>query len=179
MEAPERARSMAARAARPTSFLSCHRTSMWAPPPVGGTFWFQIFIQASSPEIWRKTIFGGEEGCWRGKWGGPFWATSLEKIFGGVIAIISFRSGEWMQQSAVPRCAILSVGEHGRHRAVRRRDLITCSVVRRRRGRSQRGRSRAACPWSGYCGLLRRTSISSEGGLLSYGPREIENGLCP
>ena len=51
--------SMAARAARPTSFLSCHRTSMWG-PPVGGTFQFQIFIQASSSEIWRKTIFGGE-----------------------------------------------------------------------------------------------------------------------
>jgi|SRR6516225_7649265 hypothetical protein len=50
---------------------------------------FQIFIQASSPEIWRKTIFGGEGGCWRGKWGGLFWATSLEKIFGGVIAIIT------------------------------------------------------------------------------------------
>src|SRR5262249_44776744 len=30
IEAPERARSMAARAARPTSFLSCHRTSMRA-----------------------------------------------------------------------------------------------------------------------------------------------------
>jgi hypothetical protein len=28
--------------------------------PRGGTFWFQIFIQAPSPEIWRKTIFGGE-----------------------------------------------------------------------------------------------------------------------
>ena len=54
--------SMAARAARPTSFLSCHRTSMWG-PPVGGTFQFQIFIQASSPEIWRKTIFGGEGGA--------------------------------------------------------------------------------------------------------------------
>jgi len=27
----------------------------------------------------------------------------LEKIFGGVIAIISFRPGGWMQQSAVPR----------------------------------------------------------------------------
>src|SRR5262245_36940988 len=67
MEAPERARSMAARAARPTSFLSCQRTSMW--PPGRGTFWFQIFIQAPSPEIWRKTIFGGEGGCWRGKWG--------------------------------------------------------------------------------------------------------------
>ena len=96
----------------PTSFLSCHRTSMWA-PRVGRTFWFQIFIQAPSPEIWRKTIFGGEGGCWRGKWGGLFWATSLEKIFGGVIAIISFRPGGWMQQSAVSRCAILSVGSTG------------------------------------------------------------------
>jgi hypothetical protein len=82
-------------------------------PPVGGTFQFQIFIQASSPEIWRKTIFGGEGGCWRGKWGGLFWATSLEKIFGGVIAIISLRPGGWMQQSAVPRRAILSVGSTG------------------------------------------------------------------
>src|SRR2546430_12701768 len=38
MEAPERARSMAARAARPTSFLSCHRTSTWGPPPGRGDF---------------------------------------------------------------------------------------------------------------------------------------------
>jgi hypothetical protein len=30
-----------------------------------------------------------------------------------------------MQRSAVPRCAILSVGKHGRHRAVKRRDFIT------------------------------------------------------
>jgi hypothetical protein len=37
----------------------------------------------------------------------------LEKIFGGVIAIISFCPGGWMQQSAVPRCAILSVGSTG------------------------------------------------------------------
>ena len=41
-----------------------------------------------------------------------FWATSLEKIFGGVIAIILFRPGGWMQQP-VPRCAILSVGSTG------------------------------------------------------------------
>ena len=32
------------------------------PPGGGGTFWFQIFIQASSPEIWRKTISGAEGG---------------------------------------------------------------------------------------------------------------------
>jgi hypothetical protein len=82
------------------------------PPPVGGTFWFQIFIQAPSPEIWRKTISGGEEVLAR-KWGGLFWATSLEKIFGGVTAIISFRPGGWIQQSAVPRCAILSMGSTG------------------------------------------------------------------
>ena len=50
---------------------------------------------------------------WRGNGVACFWATPLEKIFGGVIAIISFRSGGWMQQSAVPRCAILSVGSTG------------------------------------------------------------------
>ena len=31
-------------------------------PRGGGTFWFQIFIQAPSLEIWRKTISGAEEG---------------------------------------------------------------------------------------------------------------------
>src|SRR5215467_9815696 len=70
---------------------------------VGGTFWFQIFIQAPSPEIWRKTIFG-EGGCWRGSGVACFWATSLEEIIGGVTAIVSFRPGGWMQQSAVPVC---------------------------------------------------------------------------
>jgi hypothetical protein len=69
----------AARAARPTSF--CLAAEPLYGPPVGGTFWFQIFIQAPSPEIWRKPIFGGEGGCWRGKWGGLFWATSLGKNF--------------------------------------------------------------------------------------------------
>jgi len=90
--------------------LSCRRTSIMN-PPVGGTFWFQIFIQAPSPEIWSETISGGQEAL-AGKWGRLFWATSLKKIFGGVIAIISFPGG-WMQQSAVPTCAILSVGSTG------------------------------------------------------------------
>jgi hypothetical protein len=30
-------------------------------PGRGGTFWFQIFIQAPSPEIWSEKISGGEE----------------------------------------------------------------------------------------------------------------------
>ena len=42
-----------------------------------------------------------------------FWATSLEKIFGGVIAIILFRPGGWMQQSAVPRVCYPLGGKHG------------------------------------------------------------------
>src|SRR5262245_1266135 len=70
------------------------------------------FIQAPSPEIWSETISGGEEVLAQ-KWGGLFWATSLEKIFGGGLAIILFRPGGWMQQSAVPRCAILSVESTG------------------------------------------------------------------
>src|SRR5215467_3099929 len=40
-------------------------------PRGGGTFWFQIFIQAPSPEIWSETISGGEE-VLAGKWGGLF-----------------------------------------------------------------------------------------------------------
>src|SRR5262249_33251575 len=95
-----------------TAIFLCRR-SFYVWPPVGGTFWFQILIQTSSPEICRKTISGGEGCCWRGKWGGLFWATSLEEIIGGVIAIISFRPGGWMQQSAVPRCAILPVASTG------------------------------------------------------------------
>jgi len=34
--------------------------NLYKNPPVGGTFWFQIFIQAPSPEIWSETISGGE-----------------------------------------------------------------------------------------------------------------------
>jgi hypothetical protein len=48
----------------------------------------------------------------------------LEEIIGGVIAIISFRPGGRMQQSAVPRCAILSVGSTG-VTSVKRREFIS------------------------------------------------------
>jgi hypothetical protein len=37
----------------------------------------------------------------------------LEKIIGGVTAIVSYRPGGWTQQSTVLRCAILSVGSTG------------------------------------------------------------------
>jgi hypothetical protein len=109
MEAPERARSMVARA----NLIFVLPPNVYVGPPVGGTFWFQIFIQAPSPEIWRKTISCGEGKLLVRKWGGLFWATSLEKIFGGVTAIVPYHPGGWMQQSAVPRCAILSVGSTG------------------------------------------------------------------
>src|SRR5262252_10399391 len=70
------------------------------------------FIQAPSPEMWRKTISGGEE-VLAGKWGGLFLGYLLGKIIGGVTAIVSYCPGGWMQQSTVPRCAILSVGSTG------------------------------------------------------------------
>src|SRR5499426_1480036 len=101
MEAPGRVRGMRRRhepRGQPHFVLP---PNLYMGPPVGGTFWFQIFIQASSPEIWSETVSGGEE-VLAGKWGGLFWATSLEKIFGGVTAIISYRPGGWIQQSACP-----------------------------------------------------------------------------
>ena len=49
-------------------------------PPGGGTFWFQIFIQASSPEIWSETISGGEE-VLAGKMGWPVLGYLLGKNF--------------------------------------------------------------------------------------------------
>src|SRR5262249_10096830 len=78
MEVPGRVRGMRRRheAARPTSFCLAFEPLMDL--PVGATFWFQFFIQAPSPKTWRKTIFGGEGGCWRRSGGGLFWATSLK-----------------------------------------------------------------------------------------------------
>src|SRR5262245_23322113 len=61
---------------------------------------------------------------WRGNGVACFWATSLEEIIGGVIAIVSYRPGGWMQQSTVPRCAILS-GEARESLAVKRREFIS------------------------------------------------------
>src|SRR5215471_352470 len=83
-------------------------------PPVGGTFWFQIFIQAPSPEIWSETISGGGE-VLAGKWGGLFRATSLEKIFGGVTAIVSYRP-RWMDAAVYGAEVCYPFGgKHGSH----------------------------------------------------------------
>ena len=105
MEAPERGAQHGG-AGREANLIFVLPPNVCVGPPVGGTFWFQIFIQAPSLEIWRKTISGAEGGCWRGKWGGLFWATSLEKIFGGVIAIISFRQEDGC--SSLPCRGVLS-----------------------------------------------------------------------
>src|SRR6516165_10740850 len=47
------------------------------------------------------------------KWGGLFWATSFGKNFRRRDRDHLAPPGGWMQQSAVPRCAILSVGSTG------------------------------------------------------------------
>jgi hypothetical protein len=45
-----------------TNLIFVLSSNVYVGPPVGGTFWFQIFIQAPSLEIWRKTISGAEGG---------------------------------------------------------------------------------------------------------------------
>ena len=93
-------------------------------PPGGGTFWFQIFIQAPSPEIWSETISGGEE-VLAGKWGGLFLGYLLGKIFGGVIGdhLIPTRR----MDAAVCRAEMCYPcgRQHGRDRAMKRREFIT------------------------------------------------------
>src|SRR5262245_5915833 len=74
--------------------------------PPGGLFDFK-FSSRPHPRKFGQKRFLVVRRSWQGNGVACFWATSLEEIIGGVIAISSFRPGGWMQQSAVPRCAIL------------------------------------------------------------------------
>src|SRR6516162_10152015 len=73
-------------------------------PPGGRARENRKFIQASSPEIWSETISGGEE-VLAGKWGGLFLGYLLGKNF------------QRRDRDPFGR-------EHGRHRAVKRREFI-------------------------------------------------------
>jgi hypothetical protein len=55
------------------------RAGVGGGPPVGRARENRKFIQAPSPEIWRKTISGGEE-VLAGKWGGLFLGYLLGKF---------------------------------------------------------------------------------------------------
>src|SRR5262245_39755858 len=81
-------------------------------PGVGGLFGFK-FSSRRHPRKSGQKRFLAVRRSWRGNGVACFWATSFGKNFGGVIAIVSFRPEGWMQQSAMPRCAILSVGRTG------------------------------------------------------------------
>jgi len=78
-------------------------------PPGGRARENRKFIQAPSPEISSETISGGEE-VLAGKWGGLVLGYLLGKNF-------RRRTRDHLvpprKQSAVPRCAILSVGSTG------------------------------------------------------------------
>src|SRR6516225_7880177 len=78
MEAPGPARSMAARGAKPTSFLSCHRASMW--PPGRGDFLVSNFHPGAIPGNLVRNDSDGEE-VLAGKWGGLFLGYLLGKNF--------------------------------------------------------------------------------------------------
>src|SRR4029450_13383219 len=102
-----------ARAPRRTSFFCVHRSALWAPPPPGRGELFG-FKFSSRPHPWKfgvkrflvlREIAGAEVG-----W--PVLGYLLEKNFRRRDRD-QFRPGGWMHQSAVPRCAILSVGSTG------------------------------------------------------------------
>jgi hypothetical protein len=86
--------------------------NLYNKPPGRGDFLVSNFHPGLIPGNWSETISGGEE-VLAEKWGGLFLGYLLGKNFWRRIVIISFRPGGWMQQSAVPRCAILSVGSTG------------------------------------------------------------------
>src|SRR5215472_14541789 len=103
--------------------LSYRRTSIWDPRG-GGTFWFQIFIQAPSPEIWSETISGGEE-VLAGKWGCLFLGYLLGRNY-------RRRDRDHLvpprrMDAAVYRAEVCYPfgGKHGRDRAMKRREFIT------------------------------------------------------
>jgi putative tryptophan/tyrosine transport system substrate-binding protein len=78
-------------------------------------------IQAPSPEMWSETIPAVRR-SWRRSGVACFWATSLEKVIGGVTALISFR----LTWDGCRSEACYSFGrKHGRHRAVKRRQFIS------------------------------------------------------
>src|SRR5215813_5442565 len=95
----------------------------WESPPGGRARENRKFIQAPSPEIWRKSIFGGEGGCWRGKWGGLFLGYLLGRNY-------RRRDRDHLvpprrMDAAVCRAEVCYplVRKHGRHRAVRGRGV--------------------------------------------------------
>src|SRR5262245_19715972 len=75
------ARHEAAARAREANLIFVLPPNVYVGPPVGGTFWFQIFIQAPSLEIWRKTISGAEGGSGDEEVGWPVLGYLLGKNF--------------------------------------------------------------------------------------------------
>src|SRR6516225_9512435 len=82
------------------------------------------FIQSPSPEIWSETISGGE-GVMAGKWGDLILGYHLGKNFRRRDRDHLVPPGR--MDAAVCRAEVCYPfgREHGRHRAVRRREFIT------------------------------------------------------
>ena len=98
--------------------------NVYVGPPVGGTFWFQIFIQAPSLEIWRKTISGAEGGSGE-EVGWPVLGYLLGKNYrrhdrDRLVPPRWMDAAVYRTEVCYPLCR-----KHGRHRPVKRRSFIT------------------------------------------------------
>src|SRR5262249_18204525 len=84
----------------------------WTPGGGGGRAKIENSSRRHPRKFGQKRFLGVREVA-GAEVGWPVLGYLLGKIFGGVTAIVSYRPGGWMQQSTVPRCAILSVGSTG------------------------------------------------------------------
>src|SRR5262249_4690878 len=87
--------------------------SFYAWPPVGGLFGFKFSSRRHPRKFGQKRFLAVRRS--RGNGVACFWATSLEKIIGGVTAIVSYRPGGWMQQSARAEVCYPFCRKHGKH----------------------------------------------------------------
>src|SRR5215468_59765 len=101
-------------AGREANLIFVLPSNVYVGPPVGGLFGFKFSSRHHPWKFGVKRFLVLREVLAR-KWGGLFWAASLEKMICGVTAIISFRPDGWMQQSTVPKVCYPFGGKHGSH----------------------------------------------------------------
>jgi hypothetical protein len=104
--------------------MECLSSGVSERPLGGGRAKIENSSRPHPPEIWRKTISGGEE-VLAGKWGGLFLGYLLGKNYrrrdrGHLVPPKRMDAAGCRTEVCYPFCR-----KHGRHQAVKRREFIT------------------------------------------------------